>query len=79
MLYTGKSIMGERCYDLMVNGKKVGYAHAKVSTSATGLHKVKGTTYTAFAYGQHFGGSRASVKRDIERKIAADTKEPVDA
>lgn len=65
--------MHGRAYDLVLNGKRIGYAYAKVTQNATGLHKIRGTHYEATITAldnQTFGGSRATITRAIERALA---------
>lgn len=65
----GKS-MGETHYDLLIDGEKVGFASSKVTRDATGIHRVRGTTYAACVRSQWFHGSRKVVARNIERLVA---------
>lgn len=68
---TGKGIHG-KCYDVMLDGMKIGYATAKVETNRTGPYKVRGTTYSAHMTSgdRWFYGSRTTVTREMLRAAA---------
>jgi hypothetical protein len=73
----GKSFLG-RHYHLEMDGVKIGYAVAKVRQDATGWNtKTRYTSYSATVTvldNRTFGGLRSTVKREIERALAAVTK-----
>jgi hypothetical protein len=62
---TGKTLDGKG-YDLLLDGVRIGIATAKVTRAATGIHRLRGTTYHAYAFNQHFYGSRKGVARKVE-------------
>lgn len=67
---TGKRTHLGRPYDLMVDGKKIGYAYAGLHRGTSGLIKIRGTMYSARALDRDFSGSRATITREILRAMA---------
>ena len=62
---TGKDIHG-KCFNLMLDGTKIGYATAKVETSRSGPRKLRGTVYSAYLISGNrwFYGSRTTITRE---------------
>ncbi len=74
-LSTGKDIHG-KCFNLMLDGTKIGYATAKVETSRSGPRKLRGTVYSAYLISGNrwFYGSRTTITREMLRAVGCPTE-----